>query len=300
VSLLPGRRLRVVLLASLVALGVGAQFRHAVAYREDWEQTVSLLDQLAWRLPQIPENTLLLAPGLPLRFSTDNSLTAALNWIYLTEPGSGLLPLLLLDTSLRFGGDTTDLLADRSYTRAYGTYTFSGSLDRALVILFQPLTCLCVLDPEVDIYRPQLGSDTRRLLAAAVSPLFPLEPAQRPRFWPAGLLGEPRDLDWCAVFNRADLARQEGDWAAIRGLYELAAAENETPNHAAERLPIIEGYANLGEWERALALTREALKINRDTGSMLCAAWVRIDRSTPDSQGKQEAFHALAGALNCP
>ncbi len=299
-SMIPPRSLRLVFLALLVGLGVGAQFRHAAAYRQDWERTVTLLAQIAGRLPQVPENTLLLTPHLPLRFSTDNSLTAALNWMYFAEPQAGRLGLLLVDTSLRFNGDSSPLQAGRTYARLYGSYPFAGSLDQALVLLFDPPACLHVLDGEVDQYRPRLGSDTRRLLAAVTSPVIPQGAAGIPAHWPAAVLGEPERQSWCAAFGRADLARQQQDWTSIQAISDQAFAQDDSPNAAAERLPFIEGFAHLERWQDALALTRETLKINHAAGPMLCAAWQRINHSTASSPDKLKALQMLNEFVDCP
>ncbi len=47
----------------------------------------------------------------------------------------------------------------------------------------------------------------------------------------------------------------------------------------------IEGYAHLGEWEKARTLTRQTYRISREfLRPTLCALWGRIARDVPGSQ----------------
>jgi hypothetical protein len=66
-----------------------------------------------------------------------------------------------------------------------------------------------------------------------------------------------------------------------------------------ERLPFIEGYAHVGNWVRALELSREAQQITPKMRPILCRLWERISETTPASQEKEITFQAALGELSC-
>jgi hypothetical protein len=63
-----------------------------------------------------------------------------------------------------------------------------------------------------------------------------------------------------------------------------------------ERFVFIEGYAHVGDWDRALKLSRESYRVSREyMGPLLCHLWRRIET---DTVGGVERTDAIAEALN--
>jgi hypothetical protein len=86
---------------------------------------------------------------------------------------------------------------------------------------------------------------------------------------------------WCYYFEKADLARQFGDWETVTRLGDEAFALNDYPNNPLERFVFIEGYAHAGQWDRSLKLSRESYKVSREfVGPPLCRLWQRIETET--------------------
>jgi hypothetical protein len=104
---------------------------------------------------------------------------------------------------------------------------------------------------------------------------------------------------WCYYFEKADLARQKKDWEEIVEIGDIAFQLDDSPNHASERVPFIEGYAHIGNWETAVELTMDAIKINSLMKNMLCDTWERIDQDLPESSSKTEAVRAVDARLLC-
>ena len=109
----------------------------------------------------------------------------------------------------------------------------------------------------------------------------------------------PQPKNWCYYFEKADLARQREDWQQIAELGDIAFSLDDSPNHASERVPFIEGYAHTGQWQRAEELTYEALKINQFMGPMLCEAWERIEAGMSSSPQRDEILAELNTEMNC-
>jgi hypothetical protein len=89
------------------------------------------------------------------------------------------------------------------------------------------------------------------------------------------------------------------DWTSIVELGDQAFELNQNPDHAEERIPFIEGYAHMGNWERALELTRLSLEHNPAVAQTLCHAWDRIQATVEENSTSREAISAAQAELGC-
>ncbi len=146
-ELLIGRsRVKLYVVALILALGVGQQFYTANDFRRDWTRQQEIFWQMAWRMPGLEPGTVILTHELPLRFETDMGLTAPLNWIYAPEYSGGELPYALLYTRTRQGGATLSALEPgQPISFDYRTVDFKGSTSQAVTIIVPPNACLRVL-----------------------------------------------------------------------------------------------------------------------------------------------------------
>ena len=65
----------------LVALAAGKHILLGDEFRRDWQVQKNLFWQMAWRVPGLKPNTLVLM-NEELSYYADNSISAALNWIF--------------------------------------------------------------------------------------------------------------------------------------------------------------------------------------------------------------------------
>jgi len=290
------RPLRSFLLAAFIGLSLGVQLKNANDYRREWKYQVAFFEQLIWRVPGIEHSTAMLANQFPDLYSTDNSLTGPINWIYDPDFAGGDLPVMILYTT-RFGEDSADLSSETPIQRDYRFYPFDGTMGESILVYHAPPACLRVLDPIYDREYPKLPDEVSNFLR--FSDPGRIINAATPASLPEHILGEPVTGTWCYYFEKADLARQFGDWTQVAELGELAFSLDDSPNHASERVPFIEGYAHVGRWEKALKLTQETIKINKFIGPMLCDTWERIEDNVPPSVEKDEAVSTVQEQLNC-
>jgi hypothetical protein len=102
-------------------------------------------------------------------------------------------------------------------------------------------------------------SDQSRAEIALIAPYSHLnqilvdEPTTQP---PEIIFGKEPDHDWCYFYQKADLARQRGDWDEIIRLGEEAAQLNLQPYDSIEWMPFIEAYAYSGEIDHAQELAK--------------------------------------------
>ncbi len=290
-------KVQIVILALLIGFSAGKQFELANAYRRDWAMQKNLFWQMSWRMPSITPGTTLLSNDLPVTFYSDNSLSGPLNWIY-SPPGK-------MDYILYFASVRTQpgralgigLKPDVAFKQYYLSTTYYGNTSRVVVLNFEPPACLRVLDPEID-------ADNKLIPPLLRDAAFLSKPAliqtQNPVTLPEQLYSPELSHGWCYYFEKADLARQQGDWAEAVRLGERAFATGDYPNGPMERFVFIEAYAHTGDWAEARKLTKEAYKISPEyVREPLCHLWTRIGREAADGSEKQAAVKGMLDDLGC-
>ncbi len=289
------RYVKITLVTVLVSLAVGFQFLNALEFRRDWQLQKEFFHQLTWRIPALQPNTLLLNNQLP-SLSTDNSLTAAFNWIYTPalNPGDPL-PYMLINADLRLGGSLGTLEPGVTLEKYYRVFPYSGSTSQAIVIYFAPPACLRVLDPLIDAQNPHLPEVYRQALPLSQTQnILPTPP--HPATPPVHLFGEPATGTWCYFYEKADLARQTGAWETLLALSASAPFNTLQTQNAAELIPFIEAFARTGAWAKALQLSQQALQLDPLLHPMICDHWARLanDLTHPPE------IVALQAELTCP
>jgi hypothetical protein len=66
-----------------------------------------------------------------------------------------------------------------------------------------------------------------------------------------------------------------------------------------ERIPFIEGYAHVGNWDKAVGLTHASLNVTPMMEPILCRLWERISTAMPASSEKDETLQKLFDEMNC-
>ncbi|MGH2581680.1 MAG: hypothetical protein ACRDFQ_02135 [Anaerolineales bacterium] len=252
---------KVVVLSLLIGLCVSQQFWTADAYRRDWENQRAFFWELAWRMPALEENTLLLADELPFDYVFDLHLTAPVNWVLAPSLQSHDLPYMLFYIRSRLGSSLPSLEPGTPITMPFRTATFMGNTSQSITIYKEDVSCLRVLDPVYADEETVIGE--RRVLADAIQlsdPSLIFVDAPAPTL-DETIFGPEPAHGWCYYYAKAELARQEGDWEQIVRLYEQAQLADLGAQKPVEYLPFIEAYAKTGDVETANeleALTKEA------------------------------------------
>ena len=284
-SILP-RRLDWILLAVFVSLAAGLQLQWSNDFRRDWNVQKDMFWQMTWRAPGLKPGTIVLM-NEELAFYADNSLGAALNWIYAPDNHTDRVDYVLFYPTNRVGGVLANLEPGLPVTYDYLAGQFSGNTSQVVVFHFSPPGCLRLLDPEIDPQNRLIPDASLLREAAYLSSTAPIvrEPDIQ---MPAIYAPEPAH-GWCYYFEHADLARQYQDWQLVAELGDRAFQLNDYPNDPIERFVFVEGYAHVGAWEKALEYAQESYKVSKKiVGPSLCKLWDRIDQDVTDSSSKDE------------
>ncbi|HVN16972.1 MAG TPA: hypothetical protein VMT73_14610 [Anaerolineales bacterium] len=287
------QRLKIIIISLVVALGIGQQFFNANLFRRDWARQQEIYWQIAWRIPALKPNTLILTDKIPdMPLETDLSFTAPVNWIYAPNYSGGDVPYALLYTEARLGGGTLpELQPHMNVTLPLRTVNFHGSTDSALVILVPENGCLRVLDPalgDAETYEKESNfllqaipySNPSQIITNASQPNLPNPP----------FINEPSHT-WCYFYEKAELARQTGDWEEIVKLAKQAGSLGEKPEDVFEWLPFIEADAHTDNLDEAVKLSQDSVKSAARVRKGVCNVWKRIQAQVPE--GSERASEML-------
>jgi len=295
-----GTRFKIWVVALVLALGVGQQFYNANEFRRDWARQRDIFWQFVWRVPGLEPGTVILTHELPVKFETDMGLSAPLNWIYAPDYTRGDLPYLLVYTRTREGRASLPALEpDTDIQFEYRTVKFLGSTSQALTVIVPPNACLHVLDETYsggNVYE-RYGrfltdaiplSDTSLIHTSAPTPEMP-----------AALFGVEPPHNWCYYFEKAELARQSGDWETVVALGNEARAQGYNTGDMLEWLPFIEGYVITGDLNMAREISITAYYDDSQPRKGLCHTWKRIRENNLEDESVTQLADEMLETFQC-
>jgi hypothetical protein len=183
----------------------------------------------------------------------------------------------------------------------YLAATFDSSSDQIVAVHYSPPGCFRVLHPLYDQdlpLAPSIGDIADRWLEAGV-PVLPRTAAdalvlsnpeqiiskRTGTLELPAMLGPEPEHQWCYYFEKADLARQAGDWAQVAEIGDQVFSIPYYPDDFSEYLSFIEAYARIGRWEDARELTRRTANFMPILRPALCAIWQRVEHDPESSIG---------------
>ena len=295
IELLPAR-IKYFVAVFVIALSAGRQFLWSVEYLRDWQAQKNMFWQLAWRAPGIQPNTLLLM-NEELLFSADNSISAPLNWVYKTDQTPDMDYFIFYPTN-RLNASLPALQKDIPIHYEYLAGEFNGNTTDALAFYYDPPACLRLLEPDLDPNNRLIPTASLMREASVLSNTDRILPDQQ-AVMPA-IYGPEPEHGWCYYFEKADLARQVGDWDEVVKLGNAAFKLDDYPNSPLERFVFVEGYAHAGEWEKAIEYSKVSYKVSKDyVGPLLCQLWERIEAETAESPGRSETLAEVQSMFAC-
>ena len=241
------RSLKIAVTAFFVLIAVLTHHGNAMRVVSETEATRNFWWQVAWRAPQIKEGTTLIAsyPGSPL--SEDYFVWGPANLIYYPEQQDGAelrvkLPAAVLAENVVLqimtnGGVETPLRRGNYLERDFGN----------VLVLIQTSSNGCVrfINGEVPELSP--NDQQRLLLVAPYSRLENVIAGGNFKTPPAIVFNEEPAHNWCFYYQKADLARQRGEWEQIPALLQEALDNGHYPEDGLEWMPFLQASAVLGD-----------------------------------------------------
>lgn len=303
-SLFTSERTRRAMFAVLIGLLIGFHNRVGFDFKASWDKQVKLYEQLTWRAPFIEPGTAIITDQEILGYMGDYPTSFALNTIYSeASPRDDTKslrpsPYWFFAMSENLHTDADSLIEGVTLTAKKYASTFEGNSRNSLIIVFEPEKnqCLWILRPEDAAYR---GLPEQVKKAAQVSNLSRIRDQHDadPTLYRAIVPENP--ASWCFHYQRADLARQLGDWEQVIFFWELAERGGYAPGHGFEYIPFIQGYAHQGNWKQALARTKQSNRVSANMKTILCPVWEELAASTPESVEQDSSVGEAMEFLGC-
>jgi hypothetical protein len=293
-------RIKTAILALLVGLAIGMQIFIGTQYRREWASQKNFFWQLAWRAPGLTPGTAVITADLPFTYFSDNSLTAPLNWLYAPESTALEMPYIFYNVESRQDKQLTNFHTNQPISIPYRLTNFTGSTSQAVALFYQPPGCLRIADPTTDAVLPQKPKYFSEILPLS-DPSWILSdssPAAQP---PEHIFGPEPAPNWCYYYEKADLARQAGDWKQVVALADQAFQSGTKlyDINAPELIPYVEGYARLGRWDDAYQRSLQAYQLTQRIQRMLCASWQTLLLETPATAQRSQAAGQVAEQIGC-
>ena len=261
-------------MVSLIGFSVMVQTLNGQTWNGYWESQRNFWWQLSWRAPAIQENTLVMG-YLPSDFSfhEDYEIWGPINLIYFPEPLSSLAIQAQILNLENVGYVVENEIREGRVRDIYMLRNYAN-----LILIGQPFAgaCLHAFDGDMPVY----SSNERQYVNIVanfsdLSRIVTNSPAPVP---PKNIFGEEPDHLWCYYFQKASLARQEGNWQEIVNIYDTVVAAGYKPVDDSEYFVFVEGLVNSGQSEKALQIVQNQIGSDNALRYSLC----RTLQSAPD------------------
>lgn len=249
-TILKQRILRNGLIALLIFVSVLTHHANTVKAVQQTALTRDFWWQVSWRVPHLGRNATLIAnyPGVPLE--EDYFVWGPANLIYYPEklndkniqPGV-YAALLTRETVQKVQAGERQEYNKRKTITTYANY-------RNILVLTQAgmNSCVHVLDGTRPEY--SLGEWDRIRQVGEYSEIEYVLTEETPRTPPSLVFGPEPDHGWCYYYQKADLARQRGEWEKVLEIGEQAFGQGFEPRDLIEWMPFLQAHAIRGDVDR--------------------------------------------------
>jgi hypothetical protein len=246
-------RLRTLLLSLFVLSASLTHHANSIAFVQSTDATRNFWWQVSWRIPQMQIGTTLIT-YYSVAAEQDYFTWGPANLIYYPESTNerfaqpGIYAVLLnRETLEKVIAREPQEYYNRRSIRTYANY-------RNVLILTQPTPNSCIRIINRKQVELSFYEDLRIVEIAPYSEaelILLEEDFHTPPHFPFG--PEPPH-EWCYYYQKADLARQRGDWDEVIRLGRQAAEQGFAPNDPIEWMPFLQAHAIYGNVDRLLEL----------------------------------------------
>jgi len=248
--------LRSGVLGFLLVISVLTHHGNAVRVADETAATRNFWWQVAWRAPKIREGVTLMAlyPGSPL--AEDYFIWGPANFIYYPEKQNTDPMVVKLPAAVLSGDAVTQITTTGGIETPLrrGNYLERDFSNVLVMVQSNENSCVRFLNGNA----PELNAsdDGRVVMIAPYSKLDAVLTNGNSPIPPASVFGAEPEHGWCYYYQKADLARQRGEWDAIPDLLDEALEKGTYPNNGLEWMPFLQAYAVQGNLDEMREMTK--------------------------------------------
>jgi hypothetical protein len=244
------RGTQIAVMGVLVSIAVLTHYGNTIRYVYETEATRNFWWQVAWRAPKIEEGVTLIAsyPGSPL--AEDYFVWGPANFIYYPEKQTNNPVVVKLPAAVMTGDVINQIMTNGGVETPLRRGNYLERDFGNVLVMIQSSSNGCVRF--IDGAAPELSSADadRLLLIAPHSRLDAVIAEGESPTPPAHIFGAEPEHGWCYFYQKADLARQRGEWEKIPALLNQALDEGQYPEDGLEWMPFLQASAVLGDVDK--------------------------------------------------
>jgi hypothetical protein len=250
------RGAQITLIGLFVAIAVMTHYGNTIRYADETDATRNFWWQVAWRAPQIEQGTTLIAlyPGSPL--SEDYFIWGPANFIYYPEKQSSNPVMVKLPAAVLDGNTVTQITTNGGVETPLRRGNYLERDFGNVLVMVQSQSDSCVRFVNGDSPELNASDDGRIVLIASHSRLDAVSTEGDSPTPPAFVFGAEPERGWCYYYQKADLARQRGEWEKIPALLKEAIDKGYYPNDGLEWMPFFQAFAVQGDIKQMSSLTK--------------------------------------------
>jgi hypothetical protein len=280
------KRMVWVVVSLLVGAAIFTHYQNTSLVRDFWNIQKDVWWQLAWRAPQIEKGSLLFL-NLPSGFAVEEGyeVWGPANFIYAPQSNEVDITGEVLDIF-----SAQDIVRGDRKPRTMRSFYINRRFGNSLILSMPTVrSCLHVIDGR----NPQLAPEEDPLVryVAPYSQIDDINPVGPQATLPLEIFGDMPPQGWCYYYQKAELAKQEQDWATAASLADEVIAQKLQPGDRTEWLPFVEAYIATGQVEAARDITENRIK-QKDLLEYLCTQLNLNQAAYP-----QDQFELLSGLL---
>lgn len=279
----------------VVGLSAGFHLDDSYQYLDEWNLLQDFFRQLTLRAPGIKEGTTLLTDNFPLRYYSDNSLTAPLNWIYDADNHSLDLNYMFYLLDVRLGRRLPALEKGLDINQPYRSFSFNGNTNQIIFLQYDPPACVHLFNDSSNIPIYNLSDSLQ--MAANLSDLD-LITHQQDFSFPSFFASDTNE-NWCSYFERADFARQRADWKEVIQLFQDAKAKNLEPTDPGEFFPFLEAFLQVLDFNSAMKISKQILEQSIGMEKNICVVWKQFMQKIPYEDAAETVAQFYYSELKC-
>jgi hypothetical protein len=253
---LSSRPIRAGAIGLLLVSASAAHYANGLRLASQSEELSSFWWQVSWRVPQFKPGATLVVHYPTLESINPSSVWGPANLIYY----SNYTPLAPLEAPVAaLISDHNIVVNILSHSRAYEDLypVLKIRPDPAnIIVISQPSggSCVHIMDASHTEY-----STTEDLTVRLLGPysdagnVIPQSVLKQPPEHPFG--AEPLH-GWCYYYEKASLARQQGDWDEVLRLEDIVSQQNLRPDDQSEWMPFLQAYALNDNKDKLVRLSR--------------------------------------------
>lgn len=277
------------ILIALIGVSVSTQVLNADHWGQYWDYQREMWWQLTWRAPDIKDDTLVMAYiSGGFNPQQDYEVWGPLNLIYNPTPAAEpAIQAEVLNADTAYSILKKDVLNNR----VRGIKLHRDFNNVLLLSLPSSNSCFHVVDGDLPVYSErepllvqQVGdySHVDRIIPTGTSPVPPFS-----------IFGTEPERGWCYYYQKASLARQNGDWEEVGRLYDQILELNLDTDDKSEIIPFFEGLVNLGRYDEARALYNKQIKGQKEMRFSLCTFLSEDPGYMPEFGYDYETIHEI-------